>query len=826
MKSKKIFLVLLIALSLTVVFAGPVTVRKISIDGNEKLSRGEILEMLSIPLRTQIEQESLEASVSALKDSGYFEAVSFSFDESSGLLSVTVKEYPPVIASFSYFGPKLINVDTLEASGLSFKNGYPMKPYNLIYEIPRTKEKLAALFEERGYFEPFYEIEWETSPEKSKILSEEVDGPIEVHFIVKTYYLWDIELQGDFSEEVISILKDRLKLKTLKSYYDKQPIARLLLKKKDYTPKKEDIINAVKNLYSSYILNKEGPWDQRGVYQLMVLTLNNAFQNIKTAEVPSGVEPSKVITFYLKPADYIENPMELKSIFIEGNENLSELQILTTSGLKEGETVTNEKIALAVDSVYKLFSESGYLFTSITTSVDAEKGFLKFGIHEPKVRDIRIEFVDNQKTREYLIWDKIVIQKGKTLNLKDYRNTYAFLNATNYFESVVINPVPIDKDTLDVVITLDEKEKNGKFMGGGGWQNGLNLNLDVGILNPFGYGQDIATKLTVSIPIKGDKKVEFDETLGATTTTTSSPTYNITLNYTLPKVGGSNWDLQTSAAFNYYGKTEITEEDATVTTTSSRYTEISFAFSPKYRISAASKFGFSTGFEFISKESIVATESTSPSSETENTGFDGLYLSANYDFSTRDDLLRPNSGSEFSFAVYMRGLLGSFNQEFLGLRAGYKKFIRLGETDEFAQSNTNPVIGLRLSIEQLLPLNNGVYEKYLLSPDFFIRVKTSSLLGQHSYGVTAGSLQLRFPLSNGSVPVDLTAFVDAVFYRNDPTSWDIIGMDNVIDFGLSLDLSIPMIGVIRVGYGYNSYLFSETTEPYWGTFFFGFGPAF
>ncbi|MCD6159496.1 MAG: hypothetical protein J7J09_02600 [Kosmotoga sp.] len=833
MTMKRPLLVLLVILFLATVFGESVTIGKISITGNKELSRGEILDMLSIPLKTPVERETLDASISSLLESGYFEDVNYSFDEVKGILNIVLKEYPAVTAKFTYVGPKLLDVDTLEASGLSFKNGYPMKPYNLIYEIPRTKEKLAALFQNEGYFEPFYEIEWETVPDKSKIMNEEVNEPIEVHFIIKTYYLWDVELQGDFSEEFGMLLKDKLELKTFKSLYDKPSLMRLFIKKKDYVPKQEDIVEAVKTLYSSYLLNKEGPWDQKAVYQLMLLTLNNAFQSVKTADVPEGVEPSKIISFYLRPADYIKEPFEVNGIFVKGNENLPELSILMASNLKEGEEITNEKLALAIDSVYKLFQDNGYPFSSISAFVDTERGFLTFEIHEPKVREINVNFDGEQKTRDYLIQDRIVIEKGKTLKLDDYRNTYALLKGTNYFESVTINPVPVNKDALDVTITLKEKDRNGKFMGGGGWQNGINLNLDVGILNPFGYGQDIATKLTINVPIKGNKQEEYDVSLGATTTTTSSPTYNITLNYSLPKAGGSNWDLSTSAAFNYYGKAEVTEEatasDATTTTITSKYTEISFAFSPKYRISPTSRVGFSTGFESISKESTIATETSLDSTYSDvQTGFDGLYLSANYNFSTRDDLLRPNLGSELSANAYVRGLLGDYGQGFFGLKTEYKKFIKLGNKDQFTQPTTGPVIGIRLGTEQLFPFNNteGVYEKYLLSPDYYIRVKTSSIFDQEYYGVTAGSLQIRFPVSNGSIPVDITAFADAVFYRSSPTLVDFIGKDNVIDLGLSLDISIPMIGVIRLGYGYNSYLYANAVEPYWGTFFFGFGPAF
>ncbi len=112
----------------------------------------------------------------------------------------------------------------------------------------------------------------------------------------------------------------------------------------------------------------------------------------------------------------------------------------------------------------------------------------------------------------------------------------------------------------------------------------------------------------------------------------------------------------------------------------------------------------------------------------------------------------------------------------------------------------------------------------------YIRVRGSQGIGQNSYGVTVGSAQLRYPLTpeTASVPVDLVGFGDLVFFRQVSTG-DIIGGNFVADFGVCLDISIPIIGMVRLGYGYNSYLAGKSAADgklYYGTPFFGFGPAF
>jgi outer membrane protein insertion porin family len=71
-------------------------------------------------------------------------------------------------------------------------------------------------------------------------------------------------------------------------------------------------------------------------------------------------------------------------------------------------------------------------------------------------------------------------------------------------------------------------------------------------------------------------------------------------------------------------------------------------------------------------------------------------------------------------------------------------------------------------------------------------------------------------------------FGDLLFYRKTPGG-DLIGGNFLADFGLCIDISIPMIGLVRLGYGYNTFLAEQNSgagKPYYGTPFFGFGAAF
>jgi len=341
----------------------------------------------------------------------------------------------------------------------------------------------------------------------------------------------------------------------------------------------------------------------------------------------------------------------------------------------------------------------------------------------------------------------------------------------------------------------------------------------------------------VNFPVGGSKTtIRTDETTGATITETSSPTYDLSFSYIVPKIFASNWDVGLSMKLRSTGKsteeaTETAPDTVEATITEEREYRIDLALAPTYNLSAAEKIRTSAGFEYINIYTETATElrtatSTEVATSAEANTFYGLYTSLSYSYSTRDDLLRPKNGTEFSARLYSRGIFG--NEPFAGVMFEFKKFIDLGPLP-IAKGLGNPVLGFRARTDQLFPFNeyNKVFETYLLSPGTYLRVKNGGLVvGNDVYGVTAASLQLRVPLVEirGSMPLDFVLFGDLVYYREGANIADLIGNMSIWDAGVSLEISLPMIGLFRVGWGWNS-VYGESTD-YSGTFFFGIGPVF
>ncbi len=815
-----------------------ITVNQIIVKGNETIPEKNILDILSISPREQIDETELESSIEKLRSTGYFSEVHYSLNKDEGELLISVKEYPVVSVSFNYDGPEIIKKETLIASSLTIKNDFPMNPRNLIYEIPKTEENIFDTIKNTGYAEQFFEVSWDLSVDKSKLISGTITEDIEITFTITVYYLWDVKIDAPLSEEITDSLKEKIELKLYKKYVNTPDILNIFKKKTDYIPTNESLINAVRALYSTYYANEEGQWDLKDVYQALSFTLNNAMNTLTKVTLPEDEKgQAKLMTLSFKPVQYISKPINLNAIFVEGNENVPELLIVDSTGLDEDTKIGNEDVAKALENIYEFYTDRGYPFTKISLKIDEKQGFLTFVIKEMKVNEIKVNFKGDQKTQEYLVWKNISFNEGEILSLKEFRNTYSFLNASGYYDAVSLNPVPTENDKIDVIVELDEKEKNGKFMGGGGWSDGISLNLDVGFINPFGYGQDFSANINALIPLsKISKKVSFTDE--GTKTTFNLPTYDVNFSYSIPMIAGTNWDLGTNASYQHNAErtliaTQTESTQSTITEESTR-SNIKVSISPAYRFSPASRLRTTVGYEYINDISKIATETQgepTKSGTPTDKNFNGLFIRTNYLYSTKDDQQRPTQGNEFSLNLYSHGLFSSKSNfsTFIGGSIEYKQFIELGSRALLSGDNA-PVFGARLKMEQLYPFEeSSIYGSYKLVPDLYTRVKYQEVTGVKANGITTGSLQLRLPVWSKSIPADITLFGDIVFYRETRDIADIIGTDYLFDAGISFDFNVPMLGLIRVGWGYNSLyhkLKTESGKPYWGTFFFGMGPVF
>ena len=813
--TKRFSMILFFVILFSVLAVAGISPRRVTVSGNDKIRRSEVLDILGIETRTDISDQELNEAIQRLVDTHYFRNVSYEYDSESRLLHIEVEEYAPVRVSLVYDGPDIVSKRDLLNTSITFEDRMPINPRRLMVEIPRSIDNIMDALQEAGYIEPFVKVSWDSVPDRTAIARGEVNEEITVTFKITVFYLWDLVIDAGLSEDVNEELKELTELDIMKDYYDIAKIFRWVYSKKRYVPTSEELVNAYRAVFSTYYANPNGSLGMdQAVSRAFMLAVERGLKNPRIVPMPEGEKGQALeLVISFSPVEYVASPFSLKSIFIEGNKNVAGLRLIEATELEEGTMIDSEAIATALQKMYAEYSKQGYPFTRLTASTEARFGFLRFKATELTVNEIEVAFDGDQKTRDYLIYDKIVIEKGQVLSLKDFRNTYSFLNATGYFESVLINPKPISDTQLDVDIILKEKENNGRLSGGGGWQDGLMLNLELGFLNPFGLGQDISAMLDINIPVGPGKTKETDEGIR-----TRHPSYDVSLSYMLPRVMGSQFDLEASVGLNISGYDLLSIDDDTDEETESNYKEIDLngSIAPAYRISPAQRVSLRPGYEYIEKSKTVDGELE------DGQMFTGMFVIGTYRYSTRDDIMRPTQGTDFSVRLSTRGLFHDGDDRygpFAGVTADYKLFIPLD----------GPVLGIRAVVEHVAAYSGDyeVYEKYRLSPSRFLRVSPKFIVSPPYLTMSAASLQLRLPITDvAQIPVDLVIFGNIVLggtTRIGESGWDAFGGFVAADAGLSVDIGIPLLGTVRLGYGLNTQNLEK--NPY-GQFFFGFGPTF
>ncbi len=828
MTKRYIFIVFLFLL----IFAGTLfgfVPKRIVIGGNKIIKTNEIKDIIDLNTNADYSIEDLDAAVSSLMETGYFSSVVYAFNEENGYLSFDIKEYPQIKIAFEYNGPELLSKNELKKLILPIENEKPFNPAQLIYSVPQSIEVIKEKFAEGGYFEPFLEVSWKSDPSREELLQEDFNEKYEVTFVISPYYLYDVVINTELTRPTIDKIKEQSGIKTLKSYFQIPAIIRWINPKKEYVPKVEDLQLMLQNIYSTYYFNPNGKaLMSNEIYQNLFNTytqmLNNAF---RVTVIEDEKLNAKSMTVSLMPHKYLTGSFMVNGLFVGGNTLVPSSKLLKEIDIEEGSEVFSEKIAESLENIYALYQDADDPFVSIRYELDNKFGFLTYNIHEPNAGEVSYSFIGEQKTKDYLIEDKIVVKSGDKLTLEALQNSYGNLNTTSYFKSITPIPQYISDDVWDINFQIEDKTLANKFMGGGGWNDGFYLNADIGLVNPWGYGQTFTVSTYLNFPV-GDAKTVVETTNDGTATTVTDPIIDLTFDYSIPRIFKSNFDLSTGFNVKFDGDTVTTETSTeieskltyTKVTDKSKQQEYRVYISPDYNLTPNQKVGFNFGYDYIIRNSSVSTltqiESDEPTTESSNVvnNFAGFEIGADYTLNTMDALARTNSGMYLRPSISAKGLFGKYDNAFLDAGAVYKTFVPLGD----------PVLGLKLQTEQLFPVNKtgDIFDSFLLSTSDIIKVNPDIQKNSY-YGVTGGTLQLRFPVNENIIPVDMVIFGDLAFYR-DKESKDLIGTDMTWDAGLSAVFTVPVVGMFGVGYGYNSYN-AGLKDSYFGEFFFMFGPG-
>ena len=165
---------------------------------------------------------------------------------------------------------------------------------------------------------------------------------------------------------------------------------------------------------------------------------SNGFLAARVKNVKVNTEPNTQcisVTFYIEEGDIYT----IKSVSAEGNELLTESQILCSVLIKPGQLYSWELIRLTLEKLRTLWGAYGYIYADIIPSVrpnfeDKTVDITFYSELGTKVFLNRINIIGNRKTRDYVIRRALTLNEGEQLTTPDMDLSKSRVEALGYFD--------------------------------------------------------------------------------------------------------------------------------------------------------------------------------------------------------------------------------------------------------------------------------------------------------------------------------------------------------------------------------------------------------
>lgn len=225
---------------------------------------------------------------------------------------------------------------------------------------------------------------------------------------------------------------------------------------------------------------------------------------------------------------------------ITGNVIFSEEKLLSRIKLKVGDTFNQTKYQEGMQGITAVYAENGYMTNQYTPDVikDADRNVISFTLAIVENSRSHIENIiikGNTRTKEYVITREIPLESGDVFSRDKVMTGLRNLYNTQYFSSVVPEPVMgSEPDLVNLVINVEEQStKSLEF--------GLTFS---GVSDPDEFPISLFAK------IQDSNFLGTGRTIGANTTI-SNKDLSLGLSYSQNWTGGQPISLSENLSFNY-----------------------------------------------------------------------------------------------------------------------------------------------------------------------------------------------------------------------------------------------------------------------------------
>ncbi len=628
-------------------------ISEINVQGNRRIPADTIKARIFTKPGDIYDQAALERDFNSLWNTGYFEDIRFSREQTpkGWRLIVTVKE-KPTIREINYVG--LSSVSTSDV-------------------LDRFKEAKVGLSVESQY-----------DPTKVKKAEVTIKGLLAEHGRQFSTVRTEIRQIPPAAIGITFVIKEGPKVKVgrIKFEGNKNVKARVLrYAMKNLRPIGIPHSIFLENIFArTYDATKleEDTERVRNEYQ------NRGYFKMNTGEVKTQIHDTGHTGWHIpliqggagKSVD-ITIPIDegerytLGGITFKNNKAVQNVKALRNLfPIKDGDIFDKEKVGKGIENLRKAYGELGYInFTSIPdTRFDDEKKliFLDIDVDEGKQFYVRrIEFQGNTTTRDKVIRREIALEEGNIYNSRLWELSLLRLNQLGYFDQLKPDDPNITVRTLDekdglVDLTLKVHEKGKNSIGLNGGVSGLEgafIGINYATNNFLGLGETLSVQaslgnLAKSIRFGFTQPYLFDRPLQFG--------FNVYYNKTkfdqarqLSIFSGQNLSLPNAVVQNLQN---YTQSSAGFTTSLNYAVHHSFKrVGVTYSFDRSSLEALSTAsknlFEFLAFRGVSGP-----------VALDGIITSKifpNFSFSTIDSPISPHNGKQFTVGAELAGLGGT-----------------------------------------------------------------------------------------------------------------------------------------------------------------------
>jgi len=422
--------------------------------------------------------------------------------------------------------------------------------------------------------------------------------------------------------------------------------------------------------------------------------------------------------------------------------------------LKDGDLFSRQKIAKGLENLRKAYGELGYInFTPIPdTTFDDEKklGFISLDLDEGKQFSVRrIEFQGNTTTRDKVIRRELALEEGGVYNSRLWELSLLRLNQLGYFDQLKPDDPNVTDRQLDekngtVDLTLKVKEKGKNQIGLNGGVSGLEgafIGVNYSTNNFLGRGETLQVQAQVGNLAR-----------------------NILLGYTQPYLFDRPLQLGATIYFNkisfnqarqlslFTGQTQNLPNAVLQNLQNYSQSSQGFTSSLSYPLHRSFKrVGITYSFD---RSSLIALSTASKSlftaiafrGVTGPNALNGIITSKifpNFSFSTIDSPISPHSGQSLTLGAELAGIGGTV-RSFRPI-VQYKKWVPV--------QNRRNAVGFNFQGSYITGYGGLVappFQRFYEGGEYDLRGFDTRTISPVAFLPSAGSITLQNPDSSGS----------------------------------------------------------------------------